>query len=419
MCIRILMLGNGFDLANKLPTTYKDFLEFCKHTSYIFEDETLNQFDEEYGKKYLNKWHFNDHIKQILNKQFYTKQGVANTWRVESESLNELYDCIHKNTFYEYFQMCLEENRIKGANWIDFESEIAAVIHEIEKLIQYKNGMIKDISPITLLDMYDRFEEKEFTDYPPDLDNIFGVPHTYSSTKRTIEQIELEEIYSFISDLLIDLNKLTHALELYLSSFVSRLTPSRITDLDNLCFNHILSFNYTKTFEDNYTDLLSSDRDFCYVHGVATNGSSIETCNLVLGINEYLPDDRKDIDLVFLAFKKYYQRIFKQTNNEYSSWIDDITEEADDGNGKRVRIEEYELHIFGHSLDVTDKDILRKFILNSNVQTKIYYYRTEPNDKRDFSSKIKNLIGIIGQDELIARTGGGSKNTIEFIPQNI
>lgn len=412
------MLGNGFDLANKLPTTYKDFLEFCKHASYIFEEETLDQYNEEYDKKYLSKWRFNDSLKQILNKQFHTKQFFASTLRVESDRLNELYDCIHKNTFYEYFQLCLEENRLKGANWIDFESEIAAVIHELEKLIQYKNGKIKDVNPITILDVYDRFEEIEFTQESYDKDLHF-VSHRITSTKRTVEQIELEEIYLFISDLLIDLNKLTHALELYLSSFVSRLKPNRITDLDNLCFNHILSFNYTKTFEDNYSDLLSSDRDFCYVHGVATNDSSVETCNLVLGINEYLPDDRKDIDLVFLAFKKYYQRIFKQTNNEYSSWIDDITEEADDCNGKSIRVEEYELHIFGHSLDVTDKDILRKFILNSNVQTKIYYYRTEPNDKRDFSSKIKNLIGIIGQDELIARTGGGSKNTIEFIPQNI
>lgn len=240
MCIRILMLGNGFDLANKLPTTYKDFLEFCKHASYIFEEETLDQYNEEYDKKYLSKWRFNDSLKQILNKQFHTKQFFASTLRVESDRLNELYDCIHKNTFYEYFQLCLEENRLKGANWIDFESEIAAVIHELEKLIQYKNGKIKDVNPITILDVYDRFEEIEFTQESYDKDLHF-VSHRITSTKRTVEQIELEEIYLFISDLLIDLNKLTHALELYLSSFVSRLKPNRITDLDNLCFNHILS----------------------------------------------------------------------------------------------------------------------------------------------------------------------------------
>lgn len=412
------MLGNGFDLANKLPTTYKDFLEFCKHLSYIFEDEDLNAFDNEYDKKYLSKCSLNYHIKQILNNQFHLKSASGNTWRVESDYLNELYDCVHNNTFYAYFQFCLQEKKLKGENWIDFESEIAVVIHELERLIQYKSGTSSDKSPIKILEMYDRFKEKEFdkSDYN---ENLIYESHKEMSSKRTITQIEIEEIYKLINDLLSDLNKLTHALELYLSAIVSHLKPSLITDFENQSFTHIISFNYTKTFEDYYPGMLSDEHDFCYVHGVANKDSSVDTCNLVLGIDEYLSDDRKNIDLVFLAFKKYYQRIFKQTDNKYSSWIELITEESDDCNGKSVRIEEYELHIFGHSLDVTDKDILRKFILNDNVQTKIYYYRTESNDKRDFSSKIKNLIKIIGQDELIARTGGGSKNTIEFIPQNI
>ncbi len=35
MCIdivgkKILLIGNGFDLAHGLPTSYKDFLDFCK-----------------------------------------------------------------------------------------------------------------------------------------------------------------------------------------------------------------------------------------------------------------------------------------------------------------------------------------------------------------------------------------------------
>lgn len=28
--MKILVIGNGFDLAHELPTKYPDFLEFCK-----------------------------------------------------------------------------------------------------------------------------------------------------------------------------------------------------------------------------------------------------------------------------------------------------------------------------------------------------------------------------------------------------
>lgn len=33
----ILVIGNGFDLAHGLPTTYNDFLEFAERVIHIFE----------------------------------------------------------------------------------------------------------------------------------------------------------------------------------------------------------------------------------------------------------------------------------------------------------------------------------------------------------------------------------------------
>lgn len=68
----------------------------------------------------------------------------------------------------------------------------------------------------------------------------------------------------------------------------------------------------------------------------------------------------------------------------------------------------HSLYIFGHSLDVTDGDILRDLILNDNVYTTIYYL-----NKDVMGQQIANLVKVIGQDELIQRTGG-SIRTIEF-----
>ena len=74
------------------------------------------------------------------------------------------------------------------------------------------------------------------------------------------------------------------------------------------------------------------------------------------------------------------------------------------------------LYIYGHSLDITDRDVLKKLICNDNVKTKIFYHRKSEDDKSSLGKQIRNLIGIMGQDELIRRTGG-TKKTIEFIPQ--
>ena len=71
----------------------------------------------------------------------------------------------------------------------------------------------------------------------------------------------------------------------------------------------------------------------------------------------------------------------------------------------------HNVYIFGHSLDITDKDILRELILNENVYTTIFYLNRDV-----MGQQIANLVKIIGQDELIRRTGGKSK-TIEFKQQ--
>lgn len=52
------------------------------------------------------------------------------------------------------------------------------------------------------------------------------------------------------------------------------------------------------------------------------------------------------------------------------------------------------------------------------MNTKIFYYREKVDDKRTLEKIISNLVKVIGQDELIKRTGGEFK-TIEFIPQSL
>ena len=406
---KILIIGNGFDKANGLPTQYNEFLDFCEKAEKIYTEENLDTFNNEFKTKYLDPWGGNDCLKDLLNDAFISKSFAISTITTKSTSLNELFDCINGNIWYNYFQNI----SLNGHNWIDFETEITKVIKKFDDLKKKKTKSKNIGYDIKILEYYTDFKPKDFVNIWKFSSNPTIIPYE-TRTNRSAEEITIEEIDCFMDVLYKHLNKITRALEIYLSSFVSQIKPTIVQDISEQEFDYILSFNYTNTFEKHYKKSMSKDAQICYIHGKADSLASVDTCNLVLGIDEYLKKHEKNTNLDFLAFKKFYQRIIKQTDNSYSVWLDSIHERNKIG---QSFAEDFELYIFGHSLDVTDKDILKDFILNDNVQTKIYYYQKKANDKSNFSSKISNLIKIIKQKELISRTSGGSKNTINFILQ--
>ena len=73
-----------------------------------------------------------------------------------------------------------------------------------------------------------------------------------------------------------------------------------------------MNFNYTNTYERTYSINEEKPKVF-HVHGECNAGKTMEDNNMVLGIDEYLKDERKDIHTNFSIFKKFVQRIRKRT----------------------------------------------------------------------------------------------------------
>lgn len=431
--MKILVIGNGFDLAHNLPTSYINFLDFCNIVNVIFTDDIeINEFHD----IYLNKWDMNSYIKEMLKNNFEKRMCkkiyVENdSYRLEvttdNEALNELYTHIKDNVWIKYFNKCFEN---LGENWIDFESEISNVIQLLEGVRSRvdEGGSVLDYEGQDVLML-----------------NAISVA-AYKESRRVFRNIR--GIDDFIKLLNTELERLTRALEIYISAFVGSITiQAKNPDIERLAPDHILSFNYSDTYERVYD--IGKKLQYNYIHGKADFNHNIKNCNLVLGIDEYLNEDEKDVKLECLTFKKYYQRIYKSTDNAYLDWVDEIKdvytdytekkqdvnlriiESVKDGsltkypfesenvlNNSNIEFPQHTLYIFGHSLDVTDKDVLKLLICNDNVNTKIYYYRKNEDDKKVLGNIIRNLVKTIGQDELIRRTGGAHK-TIEFISQTI
>ena len=388
MCIdivgkKILLIGNGFDLAHGLPTSYKDFLDFCKMVRELY---TYPIIDNEYNQKKLIDWNTDKTIKSKLLECYENRKNCfEDKITTQCKELDELYDCIKENVWINYF---LEREKYIGENWIDFESEISNVVQAIETLKSY---IERDEDVLKIKDT------KQQT-----------ISYFLKIAKKSLQDVfNLKRIDSFIEDISIELDKLIRSLEIYICEFVNEIDIIKENDdIKTITPDYVLSFNYSNTYERIYGQ--SKEVTYDYIHGKADIKNNVDTCNLVLGIDEYLEDDKND-KLEFIAFKKFYQRIYKSTDSTYMKWVEQI---------KKYPEVNHNLFIFGHSLDKTDRDILKLLICNDNVTTKIYYYRKNKNDKKELGKLIKNLVRIMGQDELISRTMGEHK-TIEFIPQTV
>ena len=430
--MEILLMGNGFDIEHNLPTSYSCFLDFCKKVGKIYTYD-ISVPKEVYENEVLNCWDFDESIKERLLSAFEARFVDASSAsapscdvriRTNSPELDEMYSYVKFNTWLEYFWVRSEKI---GNNWIDFETEISRVIKAFDSAKKHLSTH-KDI----------------LSSSQKDSSVLLEIMKAAKTSLQTVFR-DTNAVENFAIYLNKELDKLIRTLEIYLSCFVNKLTISHLSDdIKGLNPDHILSFNYSNTYERVYG--VGKCIQYAYIHGKADSEKNVESCNMVLGIDEYLKGDSKNTELEFLTFKKYYQRIYKSTDTVYLDWVDKIKDGYADylreleasyarrnlpvkqqprtitqGNriyteGPPIRCPNHTLYIFGHSLDVTDQDVLRMLICNDNVQTKIFYHRKNADDKKSLGKMIKNLIGVMGQDELIRRTGGVHK-TIEFIPQ--
>lgn len=381
--MNILVIGNGFDLAHGLPTKYRDFLKFV---------EVIRQVLNAKGKE-IDWKDIHLEIKELIK---INMKNVRNNIFSQEQIWREL---LEENFWIEYF---LQYPMYQKENWIDFESEISNVIQSTDFDMKNNNLKLDDDASIVSNFYLEKFFHKR-------------LPAAVLDFGEDTQVITFREMRDVLYQ---DLNKLTRAFEIYLCEYVGKIQSVKISkEIKSLRIDHVLSFNYSHTYQKLYDKLKKIKYD--YIHGESRFNSTLESNNMVLGIDEYLNKKSKDKEIDFIAFKKYYQRIYKKTGSEYKNWVDEIANSRYENEvalrerfPKQIPYKKFnskhKLYIFGHSLDITDKDVLRDLILNDNVYTTIYYL-----NKGVMGQQIANLVKVIGQDELIRRTGGSTK-TIEF-----
>ena len=190
-----------------------------------------------------------------------------------------------------------------------------------------------------------------------------------------------------INTLCKEFDGLGKSLYLYLKDYEPKLReiqeksdPILYKQIKHINADAVITFNYT----DTYVRYGINSNNVVHVHG------SLKDKNIVLGFND---DNEAELDFVYL--KKYMQCILKHT--PVLKEIDFTVEIVDEMGNPTFERTAPKIHIFGHSLDETDRDkLLHIFKIADEV---IIYFR----DEDDYQEKIEKIIKLLGKTEALKR----------------
>ena len=397
---RILVVGNGFDLAHGLPTKYSDFLYFMAlcidHLTqwrnwrvYRDSDNEPEQLAEQKALEgILLKPHKNTRVKNIFDENIAHIKNTFTESHFKDFAMNDLllyFLCIYD------FRQNLESN----FQWIDLEAELMHLLEYLNKLP----------------------DKKTYTTTVPHLTNDRMVLQTFllstlNGYLKKLTKTPPEKITSMMFAYLFkQLEQLSSLLKFYLKLVLDDLykEPRKVFQFSpkiDACFpvTHIISFNYTNTFS-----IYNPDADVYYVNGCLTD------TNIILGTENTFPsDDKSYVDNNLHLFFKNVQRILYDFSYKHTKWLNSReTLVHNNANGKNTIDHNNNVYIVGHSLAFSDKNILLDIFENADHVTIFYYSYSDKIDK------LANLYKIL-PDELFYRyiNNDDTNSKISLKPQS-
>lgn len=379
----VLIIGNGFDLYHKLPTRYTDFLFLVKNwaTFYTLYTEQLIKNSE--MKSEARQEQFNvsvDEVGKLTKEALEDFANHANCF--DNENMSILGDIISRNVWIKYFI----ETGYSSEGWIDFEAEIEKLLILIEEFCT------REVFRCEGKIMSQAINPKMYKAIKCVMTNSKVLPLNVGLySKSDIEEIVYGDVkIQLLDELKKELNDLVRALTIYMREFVGNIKVTcfsqQIKELKNI---KLLNFNYTYTYKSIYGGANSNHQ----VHGSLAND------DIVLGIS-----DNAFNNLDYVYFQKYFQRIQKKTGTYYKSWIPKEFTAVEDTPIK--------VYIMGHSLGLTDKEILKDFFFERNVSEITIFYHSQ----YAYEQLVISLIDMFDKDFVIEQSGMERVKFVELTP---
>lgn len=286
---------------------------------------------------------------------------------------------LKKNPFIKTFQLMADAND----GWIDCEETIYRIVKLFDNILNERGATENRKFSIKNLSKESMEIIKIFEQYFVKPDGMLSGMKITDEFKNGFGEFNKKK---FLDTLKRDLDDTIRALWHYLKFDLEQAEEIKLSEqIKNIQPSYVINFNYTNTVSELYK---VEEENIFYIHGNLKD----ESKNMVFGI----PDDKEE-NLDFVYFKKYFQRIQKKTG---------VVEQSRFHANESERIP-VNLHFFGHSLGLTDSDVIREITEMSDKMT-IYYL-----DQSDYESKVINLLHIFGKKDGVEKIQNG---LIEFEP---
>jgi len=337
---RIILIGNGFDLAHGLKTGYKNFIN-------NYWEKIENNIRKDNEDRYFRNECISFDLKYVDD--FNRIQLLAN----------------YNNKFLETITRKLGLN-----SWTDIEEEYYIAL----KSIIDNNNVMFNISP-----KYPENKTKQMK-----YSSIDELNDCFNQVKIDLEQYLKQEYQTNFKEGDIRNKSIYHNLLMIIGSkfnikdFITKEEIPHEMKPDNILF---VNFNYTPTEGLYYGPNAGIKADSIHIHGELYNDHN----PIIFGYGDELDEN--------------YQRILRNGDNRLLENVKSI-KYAETDNYKRIlsfiNSDDYQIFIMGHSCGNSDRTLLNTLFEHRNCQSiKLFYYekKNEKGEKMsdNFSDTYRNI----------------------------
>lgn len=345
--MKILITGNGFDIAHSLPTSYKDFIGTIN---------LINQFS-------------NENLPTDYISYFKENSLIDTGFQFEKKSIIELKGKLN-NLWLDFF--------IKQFNiytWIDFEKQIESIVQRLDKILTKLNTEVLNVNDISI----DSYNATKFISQKSQIINTvfdFNLLKRYNDTAFSFNT-EFCQIFEnsilhlkeddFFQNLKNELDNFADIFDMYLNVFVEPLSDYlQANERKKLKgITHHFTFNYTNTFQKLYQ---CNNVNTFFLHGKISSRDTDN--NIVFGFNDIFESISETKN--YIPFTKFYQKLSKETDYKYFETF------------STDRFTIVTVYFWGHSLNKSDKiyidEALELISKKDESSIKIFYHNKKSKD---------------------------------------
>ena len=384
---RIIIVGNGFDLAHGMKTSYSNFIDWLWNKKVDEINKKILEKDDDFKERKEAGWPIN--IKKDKGEIMTDKDKLF----VVEEGKSHFDNAIELKKWIRYENKLLEtlerkKDELEDPKWSDIEDV-------------YYNCLIKCHD-----NYYNEYESKKHHDLSIiKLNQEFSIikallreylSSTYLDYIESIKQIESD------SDGIIDKASIEKEDKQILAKRASfelfkdrmrKIIEARDVNNEEIGKIVFVCFNYTKTLFDVYgykgiSDRTNEEPEVIYIHGNLDIDNDKHD-SMIFGYGDEMDSNsliiQENKDNAFLEFNK---AVLYARSGEYQKIVPYIYGDDD-----------FEVYILGHSCANCDRALLNEILDNKHCKLiKYFYYEGRQGKDMNFKEQISNMYRIFGDN---------------------